>query len=170
MKREEIAFDMILQCQGCDWSHVFLNTKKAGHSYQVNRRTYYAMRCVGGGHQNLKRLCYLMNLPSPVHESAYRKINKPFYASVKKISEQIMSEAVIELRDKDNPDALLDIGVSVDGTWQKRGFTSINGAVVAISLNPGKVVDMDAMSRFCQSSVNERSLQQHQAHYTEYLS
>ena len=36
---------------------------------------------------------------------------------MKKISEQIMSEAVSELRDKDNPDAVLDIGVSVDGTW-----------------------------------------------------
>ena len=95
----------------------------------------------------------------------------------------------------------MDIGVSVDGTWQKRGFTSINGAVVAISLNSGKVVDVDAMSCFCQSCVNdknkgiksnhkcllnhdgsapmmeqsgvvrvfERSLQKHQAHYTEYL-
>ena len=53
-RRNGLAFDMILQGQGCDWSHAFLNTKKAGHSYQVNRRAYYAMRCVGGGHQNLK--------------------------------------------------------------------------------------------------------------------
>ena len=68
-----------------------------------------------------------------------------------------MSEAVSELRDKDNLDAVLDIGVSVDGTWQKRGFTSINGAVVAISLNSGKVVDVDAMSRFCQSRVNDKT-------------
>ena len=95
-----------------------------------------------------ERFYYLVNLPPPVHEGAYREINRTFNASVKKISEQIMSEAVSELRGKDNPDAVLDIGVSVDGTWQKRGFTSINGAVVAVSLNSGKVVDVDVMSRF----------------------
>ena len=27
-----------------------------------------------------------------------------------------------------------DIGVSVDGTWQKRGYTSLNGVIVAISI------------------------------------
>ena len=31
-RRNGLAFDMILQGQGCDWSHVFLNTKRAEHS------------------------------------------------------------------------------------------------------------------------------------------
>ena len=40
--------------------------------------------------------------------------------------------------------------VSVDGTWQKRGFTSYNGAVAAISITTGRVLDVEAMSPYWQ--------------------
>ena len=33
-----------------------------------------------------------------------------------------------------------DIGVSVDGTWQRKGFTSILGLVADISLDSGKLL------------------------------
>ena len=52
--------------------------------------------------------------------------------------EQIMKEAcnevccVSRIIEKGN-ESDVDTGVSVDGTWQKRGFTSFNGCVVAIS-------------------------------------
>ena len=34
-----------------------------------------------------------------------------------------------------------DVGVSVDGTWQRKGFTSMNGVVTAISIDNGKVLE-----------------------------
>ena len=36
-----------------------------------------------------------------------------------------MLDAANELRHAD--DSISDIGVSVDGTWQRRGFVSLNG-------------------------------------------
>ncbi|GFX17506.1 uncharacterized protein TNCV_3411061 [Trichonephila clavipes] len=39
---------------------------------------------------------------------------------------------------------------SVDGTWQKRGHTSLNDAVIATSVNTGKVLDASILSRFCE--------------------
>ena len=44
-----------------------------------------------------------------------------------------------------------DVGVSLDGTWLKRGFSSLNGVVVAISITSGKVIDTEVMSRFCKA-------------------
>ncbi|GFY65823.1 uncharacterized protein TNIN_96841 [Trichonephila inaurata madagascariensis] len=41
-----------------------------------------------------------------------------------------------------------DIPVAIDGTWQKHGHTSLNGAVVAISVYTGKVLDVSILSRF----------------------
>ena len=40
------------------------------------------------------------------------------------------------------------VSISCDGTWQKRGFTSLNGAVIIISTDTGKVLDVEVMSRY----------------------
>ncbi|GFV93801.1 hypothetical protein TNCV_367001 [Trichonephila clavipes] len=41
-----------------------------------------------------------------------------------------------------------DISVAIDGTWQKHGHTSLNGAVIATSVYTGKVLDASILSRF----------------------
>ena len=46
-----------------------------------------------------------------------------------------------------------DTGVSVDGTWQRRGFSSLNGAVAAISMVNGKILDLETLTRYCQGCV-----------------
>ncbi|GFW66600.1 hypothetical protein TNCV_3841391 [Trichonephila clavipes] len=37
----------------------------------------------------------------------------------------------------------------VDGTWQRRGYSSMNGCVAALSVDTGKVVDIEIMSSYC---------------------
>ena len=50
---------------------------------------------------------------------------------------------------------IVDIfGVTVDGTWQRRGYTSLNGVVVAMYVDSGKVLDIEVLSRFCKSCPN----------------
>ncbi|GFX41143.1 hypothetical protein TNCV_2218411 [Trichonephila clavipes] len=38
---------------------------------------------------------------------------------------------------------IVKCGISVDGTWQRRGYTSMNGCVAAISVDTGKVLDIE---------------------------
>ncbi|GFX47120.1 transposable element Tcb1 transposase [Trichonephila clavipes] len=38
----------------------------------------------------------------------------------------------------------------MDGTWQKRGYSSHNGCVSCISIDTGKVLDIEIMSHFCR--------------------
>ncbi|GFS74441.1 uncharacterized protein TNCV_784781 [Trichonephila clavipes] len=40
---------------------------------------------------------------------------------------------------------------AVDGTWQKRGYTSLNGVVTVTSIDTGKVIDVDIISKYCTS-------------------
>ena len=47
-----------------------------------------------------------------------------------------------------------DMNISVDGIWQKRGFSSLNGVVAAVSVTTGKVVDVEVMSRNCKGCVS----------------
>ncbi|GFT66679.1 hypothetical protein TNCV_1961381 [Trichonephila clavipes] len=52
-----------------------------------------------------------------------------------------VNEAVIENEHNKN------IAIALDGTWQKRGHTSKNGVVTATSLDNGKVIDFECLSK-----------------------
>ena len=43
-----------------------------------------------------------------------------------------------------------DAAVSFDGTWFKRGFTSLIGVVFVISIVTGEVLDYHVLSKTCQ--------------------
>ncbi|GBO30152.1 hypothetical protein AVEN_1068-1, partial [Araneus ventricosus] len=66
-----------------------------------------------------------------------------------KIAKNVMCEAAGEIN-KNNSD-IRQCGVSVDGTLQKRGHTSLNGCVSVISVDNGKVVDVEVMSKMCRT-------------------
>lgn len=48
-------------------------------------------------------------------------------------------------------DGIYNIAVSHDATWQKRGFTSLYGAVFVILELTGQVLDYEFMSKTCPS-------------------
>ncbi|GFS59075.1 uncharacterized protein TNCV_69661 [Trichonephila clavipes] len=61
--------------------------------------------------------------------------------------EHSMAEAVREAVDEN--DGKRDLAVAVDGSWQKRGFSSKNGLVTVISVDTGKVIDVEVFSKHC---------------------
>ena len=63
-------------------------------------------------------------------------------------------DACNEIKHKINPDGCsttADTAVSVDGTWQKRGYSSFNGVVTAILMDSGKIFDSVPLTRYCKS-------------------
>jgi hypothetical protein len=52
-----------------------------------------------------------------------------------------------ENREQANDDTVVDIAVSFDGTWAKRGFTSLIGVVFVIVLDTGEVLDYHVLSK-----------------------
>ena len=55
-----------------------------------------------------------------------------------------MNNVAAEL--KQGTQGIVDIGVTADGTWQRRGYTSMNGVVVAMSIDCGKILDIEPLS------------------------
>jgi hypothetical protein len=41
-----------------------------------------------------------------------------------------------------------------DGSWQKRGHTSLSGVVPATSLETGKVIDVECLKKYCHGCHN----------------
>lgn len=63
-----------------------------------------------------------------------------------------MSDAVDEIKSSVTSvtGITTDIGISCDGSWQRRGYSSMNGVVTVISMDNGKILDSEPMSRHCR--------------------
>jgi hypothetical protein len=86
----------------------------------------------------------------------YDKIVKKLVIAVKDVAETTMQDACKEIRDTSID--IVDTAVSCDGSWQRRGYSSLNGVVTAISMVNGKVLDIEAMSRACKGCLLKEKL------------
>ena len=66
-----------------------------------------------------------------------------------------MSDAATRLRGT-NP--IADVGVSVDGTWQRKSFSSTLGVVTAISIDNGKVLNVAVLSKSCKGCTSMKKI------------
>ncbi|GFV73742.1 uncharacterized protein TNCV_3548911 [Trichonephila clavipes] len=88
-----------------------------------------------------------MNLPPP--PAKFERHNFLFLNVLKTISEDSMNAAVHEAVIANDNNS--NIAVAVDGTWHKRGYSSLNGVVCATSVENGKVIDFEALTKYCSS-------------------
>jgi hypothetical protein len=119
----------------------------------------YAMRSIGCGYSESSTFSFIMDLPPPPNKNAFHQHEVVLSRIVCTLSDELMTSAALQVRRKINKK---QCGVSVDRTWHRRGFASINGVVVAISIDTGKVLDTEVLTKNCercqlQSNVDKKS-------------
>ncbi len=124
--------------------------------FELNLRAVMAFRGIGCGHSAIKEWCGIMNMPATFSkDSYYGGSNKLFNASgatvdtVMKKSVEHIFESYESVGVVPDEAGVLDIGVSFDGSWHKRGHSSHNGIAVAIDLLTGLPLDFEVLSNFC---------------------
>ena len=150
--RKGLASCLQIECTNCSFSYTTYTSKRVGNNekaMEVNIRSVYAMRRCGVGHKGLQKFCGVMNMPPPVARKNYDKLSDKVGVAVEKVAKTAMIQAALEVKECDGD----NIGVSFDGSWQKRGYSSLNGVGTAISINTGKVLDCEILSRHCKSCV-----------------
>ena len=154
-KRMGSASCLSLHCSSCGHSEEFYTSKKVGHCFEVNRRMIYGMRSIGCGLSGMKKFCSTMDMPQPVNPRAYSYHTKAILRATKDVAELTIKDAVEELHNvKSNEvdeNGVLKTAISCDGTWQRRGFSSLNGCVTAISMETGKILDVEPLSKVCHT-------------------
>ncbi|GFY14189.1 uncharacterized protein TNCV_3613781 [Trichonephila clavipes] len=105
------------------------------------------MRAIGKGGAAARIFCGLMNLPPP--PAKFERHSSLFLNVLKTISEDSMNAAVPEAVIANDNNS--NIAVAVDGTWHKRGYSSLNGVVCATSVENGKIIDFEALTKYCSS-------------------
>ena len=121
-------------------------------SFDINRRTNFAMDELGLGREALATICKILNMPPPVSDSAYQKHNHSVNLATRKVLKERLNDAGHQVRtflQKDDTE-ILDVAVSFDGTWSKRGFTANYGVGIVISADTGEVLDYVVLSKVCE--------------------
>ena len=91
------------------------------------------MRSIGQGYASIEKFTTLLNLPKPMTQKSFDKSVKWLLKATTTVAEETMNEAAEELKENcDEP--FVDVGVSADGSWQRRGYSSLNGTYTAMML------------------------------------
>ncbi|GFS67454.1 uncharacterized protein TNCV_1610351 [Trichonephila clavipes] len=189
-----MAITFVLKCFACPY-HVEFSSSNFHEGTQIatiNTRFVYAMRSIGKGAEAGRMFCGVMNLPQP--PTRFSPYGKRILNAAKLVYEDSIQNAAKEAICENEGNK--NIAVAVDGTWQRRGYTSLNGVVTVTSIDTGKVIDVDILSKYCScknlpfhekdckrnyvgssgameiqgaSKIFQRSLSLHNARYITYL-
>ena len=160
-KKQRLAFLLEFRCERCHWNQKHYTSKQTETSkyktpFEINTRAIAEMREIGKGLTSLKMLCGYLNMPPPMQIAAFSSLSivGKAYETVVTDSmnnaahELLINEKVSEYVTENN---ILDITVSGDGSWQKRGHSSLNGVVTLVASDTGKCVDYRVLSKHCAS-------------------
>lgn len=118
---------------------------------EVNGRSVLAMRAIGRGRTGLATFCGMMSMPPPVSPRHYSSYNLKLKEASDVEREKSMSAAAAHLREvaKAKDDEIVDVKVTCDGTWSRRGHQALHGVVVVAAWDTGQVLDVEVLSKFC---------------------
>jgi hypothetical protein len=162
-KKNGFSHYIVLQCEDteCEWKHCFHSSQKQGPSYNVNVRAVLAFREIGRGHSAMVTFTKIMNMPPPPTSRNYMKIqNQKLLPVVKQLANDSMMNNAADVKQSCGNDEG-ECGISLDGSWQRRGHVSHNGVVTAISIDTKKCLDVEVMSDKCKGCQNWRKKVNH---------
>ncbi|GBM59224.1 hypothetical protein AVEN_240410-1 [Araneus ventricosus] len=111
-------------------AHPYRSTPEQGLLTKDTERRYTWCKFVMNNLEDHRTLLVdiIMNLPF-MSKSTFRRHEDQLLKAVRCAADKNMKEAAAEVRTKTKTSSC---GVSVDGTWQRRGHNSLNGCVSAI--------------------------------------
>ena len=124
-RRQGLCTYPFLYCESCTkFSAIQFSTVSTSRALAINRRTDLANKCAGGNHSGLEYLLAMLDLPPPVSRNIYSLHMDAVCQAAVAEAQDSMQRAIEEVREHygASSDEVVDILISCDGTWQKRGF------------------------------------------------
>ena len=151
-----------VRCVSCNMpvlgTQTMTSRKTPLKGYDVNRRIVTAASANGIGFSQLCNFCGAMDMPTPMHLKTWQHYQKAYSSSACSAASNHFQEAAQHVRKtypetglgEPTADGRLDIAVSFDGSWHKRGRTSNNGIATVIELYTGLILDYEVLSKYCK--------------------
>ena len=158
-QKERFGFALCfsISCCVCDWRLEFNTSKELERegtpgkkAFEINYQVAIGFREIGRGLNAMQTFCQCANLASPMSRSSFDKMNERLLDAYELAANESMLKECGKIKGETDIDSVNDTTVTIDGTWQKRGHSSLNGVVTATSLN-GRVVDFHVLSKYCKA-------------------
>ncbi|XP_014472349.1 PREDICTED: uncharacterized protein LOC106743225 isoform X2 [Dinoponera quadriceps] len=130
-------------CKECKNDVTFSQTILRGLGFKI------LMSCVG--HEGANLFCSLLDICQGIGNSTYTALLENIHTAASAVYESVLSFAATQEKNM-NEEAgkpQIELTVSGDGTWKKRGFSSLFGVSTLIEKYSGKVIDAMVMNSFC---------------------
>ena len=126
-----VIFEDIIKSLGCpECKHTSRLYVKEEESKRKGCASCIVIKCIQCTY-TMEKFCGLMNMPQPMTRKIFDVISNKVRDSAE-VAKASMLTAALDL--KSGEEGMTDIGVTVDGTWQKRGFSSLHGVAAVISI------------------------------------
>lgn len=147
-----LGFNIIVDCK-CDKQKKIKSCPMIHNACEINRRIVFAMRMLGIGQQGLNLFCGLMDICQGISNASYSSIMENIHIAASSVFDSVLSFAANEEKDLNarSGNVRNHLTVSGDGTWKKRGFSSLFGVSTLIGKFTGKVLDALVKSSFCSA-------------------
>ncbi|GFV54002.1 uncharacterized protein TNCV_4883281 [Trichonephila clavipes] len=107
----------------------FPTTEKMKGSCLINSSIVLGLRIIGKGFSAGKKLCAFLGLPF-LSKLAFRNQERKLLKATECVAQENINAALSEIK---GSNSFTKCGISIDGTWQRRGYSSLNGCKCHIS-------------------------------------
>lgn len=118
-------------CSSCENETSLPTSTQPATFYAVNRRMVLGFRLFGAGRRAQEQFCSLLNMPPTLSRDAFGLHRNKIHLAVMEEAQAEFQRAALELQtlhqetDGAGDHGLVDVQVSGDGTWMRRGFSSL---------------------------------------------
>ncbi|XP_048243127.1 uncharacterized protein LOC125376009 [Haliotis rufescens] len=156
------AVNIMLTCQNCQmcvdkhYTSQRSGNKSGTNPFQVNDIFMLFLSEVGLGHAAMKKFCLVFGMEG-LHPKTFQHKQNILSQVVVENTEEVLTQSVEIIKhaygeqQTVSNDVPLDITVSYDGSWQKRGHTSNYGVGAVIDVLTGLVIDYEVLSKYCHA-------------------
>ncbi|KAG8229879.1 hypothetical protein J437_LFUL008271 [Ladona fulva] len=160
LKRGEqgLGFQLCVRCS-CGEKLINSSPKINNKAFEINRRIVFVMRLMGVGLHALNLFCSLMDLSKGFTQKTFYSAVDNIHSAVKGDYDLVIRKAgreeIEKTREAENGEE--NLTVCGDGSWSKRGFSSMYGVITLIGQKTSKVLDNAVKSTFCHVCISMKS-------------
>ncbi|GFS59944.1 uncharacterized protein TNCV_3957401 [Trichonephila clavipes] len=149
-----------LKCKSCRkiFNSVFSSPRDDDSKcLDANKKLVEAFLKIGKGHAALELFSMAIGIHA-MDKKTFSKCLHKLYEEKCSFKEDILeiSRKVVRKHHEDllgTANGVIDITVSYDGTWQKRGHSSLYGIGIVIDILTGLIIDYEILSKYCQNAL-----------------
>ena len=158
-ERFGFALKLRLSCVACNMTveEGFSSPRQGtSSSFVINDLLTLFFTQAGKGHSAMQRFAAILNQKG-LHLKTFQKKQAEVLDAYVSVADTVLRDSVAAVKaalqetgDSGDQD-IYDVTVSYDGTWHKRGHTSLYGVGCVIEVTTGLIVDYAVLSKYCHS-------------------